>query len=572
MAFPTSPGINTSEIDATTSIPAVSVSTGAYAGRFNWGPVMSIMPISSENQLAATFGEPDNNNAAGFLSVSSFLAYSSDVRIVRQQATGMFNAIGNGATPIEIDNANYYFNNYYQNQVANTGFCARYPGAIGNSLQVVVFANGAAWTANAGNTSDPLYSIANHFNWAPNTTPYVSSVTNGGVTGDEVHVAVVDEGGLFTGVANTVLEVYQGLSRLSDALNPTGQSNYYKEVIWRQSQYVYAIGVPSANIQGWGATIASGPTFVNDIAANVNSFLGGSDGTATSANTINAYNMFADSTFVDISLVFTGPHSATVVNSVIDNVVEVRGDCVAFVSPSLVATQDSTSPIAAITAYYNTISRSSYVVADSGWKYMYNKYQDQYVWVPLNADVAGLCARTDNSRDPWWSPAGLQRGVIKNVVKLAYNPGKSDRDTLYKAGIDPVVSFPGQGTMLYGDKTFLNYSSAFDHINVRRLFIVLEKTISKAAQSSLFEFNDTFTRAQFVALITPFLRTVQGRRGITAFQVVCDGSNNPGSVVDANQFVGDIYIQPARSINYIQLNFVAVGTGVNFNTIIGQVV
>jgi phage tail sheath protein FI len=218
----------------------------------------------------------------------------------------------------------------------------------------------------------------------------------------------------------------------------------------------------------------------------------------------------------------------------------------------------------------NDLTRSSYVVMDSAWKYQYDKYSDVYRWVPLNGDIAGLCARTDTQRDPWFSPAGLNRGQIKNVVKLSWNPQKTERDTIYKAGINPVVTFPGEGTILYGDKTFQNRPSAFDRINVRRLFLILEKTIAKASRSTLFEFNDEFTRAQFVNLVEPFLRDIQGRRGIYDYRVVCDTTNNTPEVIDQNQFVGDIYIKPARSINFIQLNFVAVRTGVAFNEIVGK--
>jgi phage tail sheath protein FI len=217
-----------------------------------------------------------------------------------------------------------------------------------------------------------------------------------------------------------------------------------------------------------------------------------------------------------------------------------------------------------------TLSRSSsYVVADSGWKYQFDKYNNTYRWIPLNGDIAGLCVYTDNIRDPWFSPAGFNRGAIKNCIKLAWNPNKSFRDTLYAAGVNPVVSFPGQGTVLFGDKTLLNKPSAFDRINVRRLFITLEKAIAQAAKFSMFELNDEFTRAQFIALVSPFLRDIQGRRGLTDFRVVCDSTNNTQQVIDSNQFVGDIYLKPARSVNYIQLNFIAVGTGVDFVTIVG---
>ena len=245
----------------------------------------------------------------------------------------------------------------------------------------------------------------------------------------------------------------------------------------------------------------------------------------------------------------------------------------AFVSPPLANTQDVvTGQATSIASYATNVlnTYSSYGVMDSGYKYMYDKYNDVYRWVPLNGDVAGLCAYTDQVRAPWWSPAGLTRGTIKNSIKLAFNPTKADRDTLYQAGVNPVVSFPGQGTILFGDKTLLNRPSAFDRINVRRLFIVMEQTISKAAQSSLFEFNDSFTRAQFVNLVTPFLRTVQSQRGIYAYKVVCDTTNNTPQVIDANQFVGSIYVQPARSVNFIQLNFIAVQTGVSFTEVVGQ--
>jgi phage tail sheath protein FI len=286
-----------------------------------------------------------------------------------------------------------------------------------------------------------------------------------------------------------------------------------------------------------------------------------------------AYDYFSNKELVDISLVLTGDASANVQQYVIDNVANSRKDCVAFVSPPLSAVDSiAQTPLEGIQDWLTTLDRSSsYVVADSGHKYIYDKYNNIYRYVPLNGDVAGLCVNTDTVRDPWYSPAGFNRGAVKNVIKLAWNPSKTFRDSLYSLGVNPVVSFPGQGTVLFGDKTLQNKPSAFDRINVRRLFIVLEKAIAKAAQFSLFEFNDEFTRAQFVALITPFLRDVQGRRGITDFKVVCDTTNNTPQVIDSNQFVGDIYIKPARSVNYIQLNFVAVGTGVDFTTVVGAV-
>jgi phage tail sheath protein FI len=301
------------------------------------------------------------------------------------------------------------------------------------------------------------------------------------------------------------------------------------------------------------------------------SFVGGSDGVITAGNIMQAYDLFLNADNIDISLIVTGPANQTVTNHLIDNIAEVRKDCVVFVSPERADVVDNYGDeVTDILSYRNTLTSSSYAFMDCGWKYQYDKYNDVYRWIPLNGDMAGLAARTDRDRDPWYSPAGLTRGVVKNVIKLAWNPNKTDRDDLYVKGINPVVTFTGEGTLLYGDKTLLNRPSAFDRINVRRLFIVLEKAIARAARSSLFEFNDQFTRAQFVNLVEPFLRDVQGRRGITDFRVVCDETNNTGEVIDRNEFIGDIYIKPARSINFIQLNFVAVRTGVSFEEIVGR--
>jgi phage tail sheath protein FI len=297
----------------------------------------------------------------------------------------------------------------------------------------------------------------------------------------------------------------------------------------------------------------------------------GASTTVTDAELITAYDKFKNAEEVDISLVMAGASSSTVAEYLVDNIVESRKDCVAFISPLMAnvvnrAGQETTQ----ITAYRNMFNSSSYAVMDSNWKYQFDKYNNVYRWVPMNGDIAGLCVRTDFERDPWYSPAGFNRGQIKNVTKLAWNPSKTDRDELYKKGVNPIVSFPGEGTVLYGDKTLLARPSAFDRINVRRLFIVLEKAIARAAKYSLFEFNDEFTRAQFISLVEPYLRDVQGRRGIYQYRVVCDQTNNTPEVIDRNEFIGDIYIKPARSINFIQLNFVAVRTGVAFDEIVGK--
>jgi len=309
--------------------------------------------------------------------------------------------------------------------------------------------------------------------------------------------------------------------------------------------------------------------------------IGGRDGPNESSASIGAviqsYDVFKSAEDIDISLVLTGKsrggvHGEQLGNYLIDNIAEKRKDCVVFTSPHYndVVNNVFEDEEADVVQFRNAMRSSSYGVLDSGYKYMYDKYNDVYRWVPINGDTAGLCAYTDESRDPWWSPAGFNRGNIKNVIKLAWNPRKAERDILYKNGVNPIVNFPGQGIVMFGDKTLLAKPSAFDRINVRRLFIVLEKAIATAAKFTLFEFNDEFTRSSFVNLVSPFLRDVQGRRGITDFVVVCDETNNTGEVIDRNEFIGDIYIKPARSINFIQLNFVAVRTGVEFSEVIGN--
>ena len=388
-----------------------------------------------------------------------------------------------------------------------------------------------------------------------------------------MHVIVVDEdGGFSNGVANTVLEKFAFVSKASDAKFGDGATNYYVNVLNQRSRYVWWASHVSGN-SNWGTTAASKTYDAANGQRNptYRSLSGGADGTITAGAINTAYSLFANSDVVDLSLIISGPGNATVAGHLISNIAEVRKDCLVFLSPTKTSVVDNIgSETTSIIAYRDSLTSSSYSVMDSGYKYQFDKYNDVYRYVPLNGDIAGACARTDLERDPWFSPGGFNRGTIKNVVKLAWNPTKTERDNLYVKGINPVVSFQGEGTVLFGDKTMLSRPSVFDRINVRRLFIVLEKSISSAARSSLFEFNDQFTRAQFVNLVEPYLRDVQGRRGITDFRVVCDESNNTPNIIDANQFVGDIYIKPARSVNFIQLNFVAVRTGVSFEEIVGR--
>ena len=633
MAFQLSPGVNVSEIDLTTIVPSVATSVGAFAGQFGWGPVSEVITISDEVRLVEVFGKPDNTNYEYWFSAANFLAYSNNLKVVRAaNTTSTFNATANGASPL-IKNSDDYLANYSTANTSLGPVAARYAGAFGNSLRVSICASSQAFSANLSVTDSmranaaisgatvinvngtaaananvqagdlisvnggssytrvasvnataivlssavsaavdvgtPIlrkWQYADTFGVAPGTSDYTTAA---GGSGDELHIIIVDEDGKFSGgVANTVLEKYEFVSKASDAKFGDGSTNYYVNILNQRSRYVWWTGHAPGN-SNWG-TAAAGVTFdsvKNPFSASLSA---GADGTITTGAITTAYAYFANPDAIDISLIISGPGNATVATNLI-SLAETRKDCMVFLSPTAASVvNNSGSETTAVIAYRNSLTSSSYSVLDSGYKYQFDKYNDVYRYVPLNGDIAGVCARTDLERDPWFSPGGFNRGVIKNVIKLSWNPTKAERDNLYVVGVNPVTTFQGQGTVLFGDKTLLSRPSVFDRINVRRLFIVLEKSIARAARSSMFEFNDQFTRAQFINLVEPFLRDVQGRRGITDFRVVCDGTNNTPNVIDSNQFVGDIYIKPARSVNFIQLNFVAVRTGVSFEEVVGR--
>ena len=417
-----------------------------------------------------------------------------------------------------------------------------------------------------------------NFSQPPTTTDDVSAA---GGSLDELHIVVLDEDGGISGTAGHILEKHEGLSQAKDAKSSTGASNYYRDVIYNQSKHIYWMDHETTLANAGSAK--TGQTFDQQGAAShsvfTNSLTGGTDDyTITNAEFATGYEFFNDAENVDVSLLICGPSTTssdatgdTKATAVMD-IATARKDCVAFISPAnadVVAVTDPISQTLNVKAFGDGLPSTSYAVIDSGYKYQYDKYNDVYRYVPLNGDTAGLCARTDNVADPWFSPGGFNRGQVRGAVKLAFNPNQTQRDELYKSRVNSVVAFPGQGTVLFGDKTAQAKPSAFDRINVRRLFIVLEKAISTAAKFQLFEFNDEFTRAQFRNLVEPFLRDVQGRRGITDFSVVCDDTNNTGDVIDRNEFRADIFIKPARSINFITLNFVATRTGVAFSEVAG---
>ena len=405
------------------------------------------------------------------------------------------------------------------------------------------------------------------FGKAPGTSPYI---TSRGGSNDELHIVVVDEDGSITGTKGEILERFEAVSKASGAKTPQGDTNYYPDVIFNKSSYIYWMDHNAAG-SNWGSTI-DGVTFTSVTTVSEVSLTNGADGGSLSNGAKKtAYEKFADAETVDVGLILAGPGDATHIDNLI-TIAENRKDAVVFASPErtdVVGVANSNTQKDNVVGFFNGIRSSSYVVFDSGYKYMYDRYADVYRYVPLNGDIAGLAARTDLVADSWYSPAGFNRGVVRGVVKLAFNPTKSQRDELYRARVNPVSTFPGQGTVLFGDKTGLSAPSAFDRINVRRLFITLEKAISTASKFQLFEFNDEFTRANFRNIVEPFLREVQGRRGITDFLVVCDETNNTGEVIDRNEFVAEIFVKPARSINFITLQFVATRTGVSFDEVAG---
>ena len=403
---------------------------------------------------------------------------------------------------------------------------------------------------------------------APGTSTYVSTRSG---SGDEIHVVVIDEDGGVSGVPGTVLETYSKVSKASDAKTPQGDINYYPTVIQNKSNYIFWMDHNTSGTN-WG-NAASGTTYTAVNTPSSESLSGGANGsTVTDGQLKTAYEKFQDADTVDVGLIIAGPSgSVTHVDNLI-TIAENRKDAIVFASPQrsdVVNISNSNTQKDNVVDFFSTVRSSSYVVFDSGYKYCYDRYNDVYRFVPLNGDIAGLAARTDIIADSWYSPAGFNRGVIRGAAKLAFNPTKSQRDELYPKRINPVATFPGQGTVLFGDKTGLSSPSAFDRINVRRLFITLEKAISTASKFQLFEFNDEFTRANFRNIVEPFLREVQGRRGITDFLVVCDETNNTGEVIDRNEFIAEIFIKPARSINFITLQFIATRTGVSFEEVAG---
>lgn len=579
MGFQVSPGVRVVEKDLTTIIPAVATTPAGMVGHFRWGPAEQRIIVSSENDLFQLFGSPDINTFDYFFTVSNFLQYGNNIQVVRGVSGDALNSVASNsntgnATSYLIKNRNQYDatydtsdGGYSANRLAF--FAAKYPGNFGNSLRIEVVDGLAAFNS---------WSLSGQFSNPPGTSLYVENYNGNTMANDEMHIAIIDEDGVFSGVTGSILELYEGVSKATDARKSDGSSNYYKRVLNESSAYVYFLN----HLTGINPHVASDSSSYGLITATASStglgstagyfvgqFTGGAVGGVPTQSAIAALyeTHFQDADNVDVSLLLGGPLIGTPANTVAE-VARDRKDCVAFFSaPNYNPLSDNATKISNCTTLRNAIGNNSYAFVDSGYKQQYDRYNDTYRWVPLNGDIAGLCARTDETHDPWWSPAGFNRGNIRGVIKLGFDPSQTDRDVIYPKGINPVVTFPGEGTILYGDRTAQTKPSAFDRINVRRLFITLEKAVSIAAKYQLFEFNDVFTRSMFVSMIEPFLRDVQARRGIYDFKVICDETNNTSAIIDSNNFVADIYIKPARSINFIQLNFIATRSGVNFEEI-----
>lgn len=558
----TSPGVAFAEIDNTTRAPAQDTTIGAYVGNFRWGPVLEKTVVVSEPDLVAKFAAPSVDNSVDFHVAAQFLSYTRNLQVVRNVSSAARNANAGGDDALVIKNQDDYDGQSLA--FADVGlWAAKYPGALGNSLRVSL--QGVVTDAETTRTAFNAWTYGSFFDGPPGTSDYADRY---GSSNDEIHVVVVDEDGLFTGTPGKVLETFPFLSQASDAKLADGSSNYYKDVINARSRYIWFGDHDDASNMPEAGTAATLGTDYLTSATNGRitvSLSGGVDSAALGSSEILAgFAEFED----DVSF-FIGPDlpsgSATTIANGLIALADAAKTFVVTLSPPSTALTAS-----AIKTFADTITSSSYGILDSGRLVVYDKYNDRNINIPASGSVAGIMAETDRTIGPWNSPGGLRRGQIRNVTKLAYNPSSlADRDTLYKARVNPIVTFPGEGTLLFGDKTALARPSAFDRINVRRLFILLEKTVSAAARDVLFQNNTEFTRSNFVSLVEPVLRGIQGRGGITEFAVVCDETNNPGDVIDRQEFVADIYIQPARSINFIQLNFIATRTGVSFSTLVG---
>ena len=579
MAVSESPAITVKEIDLTGVVPNVGSTTGAFVGDFNWGPVDVPILVSDEAGLVSTFGSPSNTNTIDFHSAAYFLRYASSLYVVREATEGALESINahdarTTTNPRVKSSPSFDFQEAALDSDEHT-FIAKYPGTLGNSIQV-------QWLAAVDSADDPAFTgwaYEDNFDGAPISSQFA---TDRGASNDEAHVVVIDQDGEITGAKGTILESFPFVSVAGNAKSADGTSNYIGDVINNRSQYVWFAGFGDLTDSDWHSNVGT------DASDTINykrttpvvktmSLAGGTNsGSLTVSEYATGFDKYQDKDNIQVDfLIAPGMVSRTDHTTVVNDLVSIaqgtRKDCVVVASPARSDVVTSLSPNNDIITTAKTLTFSSYLFMDNNYLKVYDKYNDKYITIPASSSTAGLMAASDNNTAAWFSPAGQRRGVYLGVTSLAYTPNKTQRDLLYRNSVSPVANIPGQGILLYGDKTHMARPSAFDRINVRRLFLVIERAIAIAARNVMFEFNDEFTRAEFTNIVEPFLREVQGRRGITDFRVVADETNNTPAVIDRNEFVCSIFIKPARSINFVTLNFVAVRTGVDFEEVVGTV-
>ena len=602
---PASPRISISEIDKSSVVPAVGSSGGAFVGNFRWGPVEERTLVADESGLVSVFAAPNDKNSVDFHSAAYFLKYSQTLQVVRMNNGGQ-NAHGaitkfvgdSDGDSLVINNQNHWDNTVSTAvgegaSKTNSGtWIAKYPGALGNALTVSFCPAGDSASVST-DAHFKNWAYASNFDRAPGTSAYAA--TNG-ASNDEIHVAVIDRTGAISGTKGTVLETFQHLSMAGGAVSPDNTPNFISDVLNEQSQYIWngyfgddsAFGDEISGGLDLGGSIGTTPdvdTAINfgfdssltDAVRTVNLGGGQESSALSTGDVITGYDLFEDKLSTEIDFLIAPPYTSeadgdTIVTD-LESIAKSRKDCivVASVPSSAVVGKTNAQAAANAVSFSDALPKSSYLVVDNNYFKVYDKYNDKYVNIPAASSTAGLMAASDLIADPWYSPAGQRRGQYRGVTDVLTNPNQTQRDQLYKASVNPIANIPGTGLVLFGDKTMENRPSAFDRINVRRLFIAVEKSIAEAAKNVMFEFNDEFTRAEFTNIVEPFLRRVKGRRGITDFKVVCDDTNNNQEVIDNNQFVASIFIKPARSINFVQLNFVAVRTGVSFEEVVGSV-
>jgi len=587
-----SPAVVVKEVDLTGGVPNVQTSTGAYVGKFMWGPADQRTLVANEEELTETFGAPDTSHSIDYHDAATFLRYSNTLQLLRVADSSALNAVSTTGRRT-VAKGNYAVGNYSVPTVKNPTafesqeaaldsdgftFIGRFPGSLGNSLQVSICPPSINDSAFSG------WTYKGSFDTAPGQSDFAGA---NDATNDEVHVVVVDKNGEFTGTKGTVLESYPFLSVASNAVSLVDGSNIFvKDVINTRSQYVHMVGFDSDDVNTGNAGTAITPGTAKDFlgtavstsaVTDYNFDSGANSGTLSASQYLLGFDFFEDKDIVEVDFLIAPGMSSRADQTVVTNDLvanaRARKDCVVVTGPARTDVVNVTSEATAttnITATSATFTRSSYSIVAGNYLKVYDKFNDKFIQIPASSSVAGLMAETDRVAAPWFSPAGTRRGQLLGVTSVEYNPNKTRRDSLYKAGVNPIVNLPGQGILLFGDKTHENRPSAFDRINVRRLFLTLERAIERAAKNVLFEFNDEFTRAEFVNIVEPVLRDVKGRRGITDFRIVADETVNTPNVVDRNEFIANIFIKPARSINFVTLNFVAVRTGISFEEVTGQ--